>query len=170
MINGMPGAGKTTLAPHLAAELGWPLVGKDMLKEVFGDILGVPVEKTAMLGALASDTMWSLAALVDGPVIVESFWRSDRDQEFLRRGLEVANAGPVVEVWCTVPLEVARQRFLTRPRHPIHGDTRRLDEWDSWAAIALPCSGHPVIEVGTDGPVNVAELATRIKAELGVAA
>jgi predicted kinase len=41
-VSGAPGAGKTTLAGPLAAELGYSLVCKDTLKETLQDWLGGP--------------------------------------------------------------------------------------------------------------------------------
>lgn len=43
LVTGAPGAGKTTLAGPLAAALGLPLIGKDVVKETLYDALPVPV-------------------------------------------------------------------------------------------------------------------------------
>ena len=48
-VSGAPGAGKTTLAVPLAAELGWALLTKDRIKETLHDALG----------ALEADLAWS---------------------------------------------------------------------------------------------------------------
>ncbi|MFD2079155.1 hypothetical protein SAMN05421678_102422 [Actinopolymorpha cephalotaxi] len=40
LVNGLPGAGKSTLAYPLARELGVPLFGKDLIKETWADVLG----------------------------------------------------------------------------------------------------------------------------------
>ncbi len=40
IVSGAPGAGKTTLAPPLAAALGLPLFAKDTIKETLYDLLG----------------------------------------------------------------------------------------------------------------------------------
>ncbi|MFC4245049.1 AAA family ATPase [Gryllotalpicola reticulitermitis] len=165
LLNGVPGAGKTTLATPLARQLGVPLIGKDAIKESLADLVSQPLP-TSQLGALASDVMWSLAALVDGVVIVESFWATGRDEKFLRAGLCRAGAGRAVEVWCEVPIGVARERFLTRERHPAHKDAERLAEWEAVAAVARPCSGQPTLPVRTDAIVNVALLVERIRALL----
>lgn len=39
-VAGWPGSGKTALAAGLAAELGWPLLAKDEIKEALMDGLG----------------------------------------------------------------------------------------------------------------------------------
>ena len=51
-VSGMPGAGKTSLAFPLAAELGYSLVTKDLIKETLYDALYVPGEgdSTGLVG------------------------------------------------------------------------------------------------------------------------
>ena len=41
-VSGSPGAGKTSLAAPLAAELGYALLTKDLIKETLHDALGAP--------------------------------------------------------------------------------------------------------------------------------
>jgi predicted kinase len=41
-VSGSPGAGKTSLAGPLAAELGYALLTKDLIKETLHDALGAP--------------------------------------------------------------------------------------------------------------------------------
>jgi glucokinase len=68
LVNGLPGAGKTTLARAVARDLGLPLFSKDVIKEAHADVLGVerpgwPQRRwNAAIGAAASDTMWALLA------------------------------------------------------------------------------------------------------------
>lgn len=165
MLNGVPGSGKTTLATPLSRELGVPLISKDAIKEGLSDLVSVPFP-TRRLGALASDVMWRLAALVEGPVIAESFWATGRDESFLEEGLRAAGARRAIEVWCEVPLAVVRDRFATRHRHPAHDDRARLAEQEALAAAARPCSGQPTLRVTTDGAVDVSSLAGRIRSLL----
>jgi adenylate kinase family enzyme len=40
LVNGLPAAGKSTLAPPLACELGLPVISKDVIKEAHADVLG----------------------------------------------------------------------------------------------------------------------------------
>lgn len=40
IVLGAPGAGKTTLARRIAAEIGWPLLVRDDIKEILFDTLG----------------------------------------------------------------------------------------------------------------------------------
>ncbi|GAA0440119.1 AAA family ATPase [Leifsonia naganoensis] len=165
LINGAPASGKTTLARRLCDELGLPLVTKDDIKEALADAVPVPLP-TSRVGAIASDAMWQLVGLIDGTVIVESFWFSGRDGEYLRSGLDTAGIASGVELWCEASAEIARERYLTRPRHPAHDDAQRLDEWELFHRDAQPVSGFPVLRVDTEYPVDIESVARRVRALL----
>lgn len=70
-VSGAPGAGKTSLAVPLAAELGYALVTKDRIKERLHDAFGAPeadLTWSRKLGAAAMELLWALAA--DFPAVV----------------------------------------------------------------------------------------------------
>ncbi len=161
LINGLPGSGKTTLARSLAAELSWPLISKDALKEAMA--AAVPQVPAAALGRTASETMWTLAAALDGDVILESWWFRPRDLGFAVDGLRRAGARFIVEVWCDVPAELARERYGRRDRPALYQDQQRLAEsWPEWAAGAAPLGLGLELRIATDGPVDVAALARHL--------
>ncbi|MEV4351841.1 AAA family ATPase [Actinoplanes sp. NPDC049596] len=161
LVNGLPGAGKTTLSGGLAGVMGLPLISKDAVKdELAGGGGGV-----ADLGVRASRLMWERAAAHDGGVVLESWWFKPRDLAYVEAGLRQCGAGAVVEVWCEVPSEVARRRCAARRRPAYYEDARRLAEhWAEWSAGAEPLGVGTVLRVRTDAAVDVAGVAAGITA------
>jgi len=69
IVNGLPAAGKTTLARALSRRLSLPLFSKDVIKEAHADIFGtMPPDRrpqrtwNSQFGAAANATMWALLA------------------------------------------------------------------------------------------------------------
>jgi glucokinase len=171
LVNGLPGAGKTTLARTLSRHLGLPLFSKDIIKEAHADVLGTETPGwpqrnwNAALGAAANETMWTLLAEAPAGAVLESCWPTDF-REFVTQGLSRANQPSAVEIWCDVPLETARSRFQARhPRHPIHGDLLTDDEWEHWTRTAHPLRIGPTLHVDTTRPVDVEAVTAWIRAD-----
>jgi predicted kinase len=165
VVNGIPGAGKTTLAAPLAAELGVPVVAKDAIKEALADAVDAPLP-TTRVGALAADALWAIAAMIPGVVMVESFWATGRDERWFRRGHARIGAPEGVELWCDAPRDLARQRAQSRPRHRVHTDAERRDEWEELTAEAAPITGFPVLRVDTGRRVDLPALACEVRRHL----
>jgi len=162
VLNGMAGAGKTTLGRPLAAELGVPLISKDAIKEALGDAVDAPLP-TRAVGALAADALWRIVGMLEGTVLVESVWLAGRDEEWFRRGWESAGSPNGIEVWCEAPRDAMRERYRTRARHVVHDDRGRLAEWEAAADSAQPITGFPVVRIDTSTPVDVPALARTLK-------
>ena len=165
IVNGLPGAGKTTLARSLSQRMILPLISKDTIKEAYSDVFGIaPKEGHARRewsnahGAAAAETMWALAAEAAGGAILESWWPRDR-AHFLEAGLKRAGIDHVVTVLCEVSPEIARERFVRRVRdgvrHPIHGESPDPADYDRDWLGAEPLTVGPVYRVDTTGEVDL---------------
>jgi len=155
LIAGWPGSGKSTLAAALAAELSLPLLAKDEIKEALIDGLGQPetVAASQRLGKAAVLVMLRAARTCPGAVL---------DSTWFDYALPLARAlpGRLIEVHCTVPLQLARARYRARAgrRHAGHLDDARSDQ-ELWGKPSRPLGLGPALVVDTSGPVDIAQLA-----------
>ena len=161
LVGGPPASGKSSLSAPLAVEVGLPLIAKDAIKEALMDVLGLPgdVEQSRKLGRAAVMAMLSVARTSPGAVL-DSTW-----YPYTRPALDQLR-GPLVEVRCVVPEEVARRRYAERARHRHAGhlDADRLEEelWDPVHREGLGVG--PLIRVDTSRKVPIAELVEKIRA------
>lgn len=164
LVNGLPGAGKTTLGEGLARSLGAWFLSKDAVKESLVGCLENAVQ-VPELGGIAMDTVWALAQRSPVDVVIDSWWFKPRDLALARAGIEKSGARRVVEVWCDIPADVARSRYAARQRASIYRDRQRLAEnWDDWAARAEPLGMAPVLRVDTTQTIDHVVLASRVLA------
>ena len=159
-VSGTPGAGKSTLAGPLAAELGYALITKDTIKETLHDALGAPEAGLAWsqrLGGASMELLWTLAACAPA-VVIEANFRPYNDYQCGRlRGL----GGRAVEVHCACPPEVAAARYNARATHPVH--VVKTLPVSAMAEYDRPVGIGDLVTVDTTGPVDVAAVAGRVR-------
>jgi len=161
LVTGLPGSGKSTLAPPLAAALALPLLARDSIKETLWEALGGgDLAWSRKLGAAAAEVFWRLAAEANNAVLDNFFHRA-----FAHR-IEML-AGPIVEVHCVCPPQLARERYLGRRRHPCHFDLTygadMFDEWVRMDAAALAIPGSHVRSVDTTTELDIDDIVSWIR-------
>lgn len=170
LVNGVPGAGKTTLATALAGALPATLISKDAIKEALAStVAGASPEA---LGAAAMEAAWTLTAAIDGMIVFDSWWFKPRDLRYAEAGIRRAGHPTVIEVWCDVPVRIARARYEARRRvgardAAIHGDASdptgdAPDAWADWVARGEPLGIVPTLHVNTERPVDVERVARQV--------
>lgn len=160
LVAGPPGSGKSTLARPLAQHLDLPLIAKDPIKEALMDVLGWPssIEESRILGRAAVMALLEVAGTSGGAVLDSTFF----PYSFPRL---TALPGQLIEVRCSCPKAVARARYRARSaaRHRGHLDLERQPDelWNE--QNSMPLGIAPVIVVDTNAPVDVADIAGRIR-------
>jgi len=165
IVSGPPGAGKSTLAGPLAAELGLPLLAKDVIKESLFDALGHVdddlLASSRRLGGAAMELLWRLAAECPAVLIEANF----RTQSAMERDKVCELCEAPVEVHCRVPVDVAAARYAERgtrdDHHAVH--VARSTPAAFFEEFTEPFGIGTVIEVDTTSPVDVFAVAAGVR-------
>jgi predicted kinase len=160
VVTGLAGAGKSTVAAPLARALGIPLVSKDAIKEALFDAVGIgDLSWSNTLSRAADAALVEIAKGLEAAVL-DNFWRAETAELLL-----VPIGGRIVEVCCVVDPVVAESRWLARRRHPGHADPERLRQRPGSSSphhkFPLGTLG-PVVEVSTEGEVDIPSLAADV--------
>lgn len=163
LVSGPPASGKSAIAAPLAQALGFVLLSKDTIKETLFDSLRAPAGDEAWskrLSDAAMDVLFALAAHCPRVVLDANFKPDDPSQ----RERVAALGGGIVEVHCHCDPQTAMRRYAQRAeaRHPVHTLKRLTPELVARHDRAMDLS--PVIEVDTNGPVDLPELLRRVRA------
>jgi predicted kinase len=162
-MKGAPGAGKSTLARALSSELGWPLIGKDDIKDILDG-------QTPRAGALAYEIMarivrrqltQGLSVICDSPLLAMTYdnLRAIAAAEGASLAIVECRCGNAV-IW--LQRVEARQAQALPAHHTVtwHGVQRFL---------AQPEASYPVVDphliVDTARPIS--ELAAEVITWLG---
>ena len=146
----------------LAAELGYSLVIKDLVKEALHDALYVPGSGgldrawSLRLSVASWELLWTLAARA-GDMVIEANFDPHKDEALGQLG---GLGGRTVEVHCACPAEVAHARYNARPRHEVHQVTRPLSAMEKYDR---PVGIGPLITVDTTGPIDVGAVAAEVR-------
>ena len=162
-VSGAPGSGKSTLAEPLAAELGYALLAKDIIKETLHGVLGPPDldrARSRELGAASMELLWALAER-SPHALIEANFRPYSDYERTRL---TALGGVQVEVHCACPPELAVARYNARPRHPVHVQTSITPDY--LAEFDRPMGIGALVTVDTTAPVDVPAIAAMVRSLL----
>lgn len=165
VVSGPPASGKTTLARAIAPALGLPLIAKDTIKQALMAVLPVPDIQTSRIMGTASVAALLAVAAETGGAVLESVWHRSRALDDLHR-----LPGHIVEVFCRCDQQVAARRYALRAGTRAAGHfaaERTIEElWND--EVAQPVAGGwPVIEIGTNSPVDVSPLTMRIRTVAG---
>lgn len=168
VITGLPASGKTTLAHLLGDELGFVVIDKDdFLETLLGSVQEFNAEFRNRCSRIA-DKQFEEAARAAGNVILVSHWQGpDEHRESGTPSAWLREFESVIEVACQCPVATAVQRFKNRNRHPGHGDNRSdlsvLLNWFEEDNLRGPLDLGPVIQVNTEGPVDIKKLGQKIR-------
>jgi predicted kinase len=159
VVSGPAASGKTTLAHATSAELGWPLVSKDAIKEALAGVFPPrTTDDAASLGRAAMAVLVRIAAEITSGAVLDAVWREGQGRRELHE-----LPGEIVELFCQCPASVVRGRYEARTRPaqyvPEHATADSLWSAETFAPVS---GGWHVMEVDTTSQPDLLALADRI--------
>ncbi len=157
IVHGKPGAGKSTLAKHLAEDLGMHSMRKDDLKDFMFDKMGVKDrEWSTTLGRAASEMLYPLteAMLASGRdfILESAFYKSLTDERL--SAIVSTYEARCIQIYCDLDPEERRRRFIARnengERHPGHVDALNYNASDDEADSVR----YAPLDVGEVWPID----------------
>jgi len=186
LVTGLPCSGKTTLARQLAAELGFPLVTKDGIKERLFDTLGWSDRQwsRSLGGATYAILYYMIETLLASgcSLIAESNFPPDPAAQQLA-SLREKYPFKLLAVECIAQAVVLEERWRRRAelgtRHPGHNDAAALDEFiqdirerttpDGYARLGIPSGAQLVGVIDTSTRLaGIEKLVSQIRNQLKV--
>jgi len=181
IVNGLPGAGKSTLAKQLAQDLRVPLFSRDRIYETLFDALDCQINGCPqLLAPTAFSMMYASAGTVlaaGRPVMIEGFFGRPelRGAELLQ--LQHTSPFEPFQIVCRADGEVLVQRFYDRmgsaDRHTSHSDLAWIEQEGNKERLLrgdlVPMSiGGTIREIETTTPnhADYMELLLEVSAEL----
>ncbi|MGO4108174.1 AAA family ATPase [Paenibacillus sp. YAF4_2] len=181
IVNGFPGAGKTTLAKRLSQDVRLPLLSRDGIYETLFDALDCGTHGSPPLLAPAAFTfMYSFAGtlLAAGQsMIIEGFFGRPelRGAEFLK--LKQAYDYEPFQIMCRADGEVLLERYYSRmgsaERHVGHRDQEWIEQVGNKERLLHeklePMSiGGTIVELNTTTECDYADLLERVRSRCGI--
>lgn len=166
LVSGPPGAGKTTLAARLGADVGLPVIDRDDLKDAMFDTLGwSDREWSQRVGVAAYEVLYLIAErlLAAGVSVIldTNFQRGEAVGRL--RAMQERHGCEVVEVHCRADPQVLARRFRERwqsgGRHP--GHTAEFTDEGAFMSVLAERGFYEavslgvVVEVDTTDPEHI---------------
>jgi predicted kinase len=167
VVTGVPGAGKSSLAPVLAERLGCAFVSLDQIKEELA-LEAADTPREWLRYDAEAELVRRLEAFA-GEAVVDIWIAPRRDTE---RVVDLLKPwwDRVVEVRCQVPAAVAVERYAARERSwPPHlpADDETLARIRDAAERPESLGAPRTVVVDTTRPVEIGEVVTAVRRETG---
>jgi predicted kinase len=167
VVTGVPGAGKSSLAPVLAERLGSAFVSLDQIKEELA-LEAADTPREWLRYDAEAELVRRLEAFA-GEAVVDIWIAPRRDTE---RVVDLLKPwwDRVVEVRCQVPAAVAVERYAARERSwPPHlpADDETLARIRDAAERPESLGAPRTVVVDTTRPVEIGEVVTAVRRETG---